>query len=331
MRSDRFGKTTVTTQQQLLLLCLVTTMTIRTVQSLLPSQSSSSRRLGLLSFDLDDTLFRTGPVVKEANVAMLKRMAEFDCPTDESDFLRTTRMIRQGLEDPITYTELRKRAIRAEMERDANGKRAPPSDTIVDECFAVWLEERNAAAARHLLPDTVESLHKIRNMFPDACIGAITNGRGDPIQIDPLRPYFDFCVSGEDHDVFPQRKPQPGIYDKAFSVYNESHQQSNEACLWIHVGDCLANDVGASAACGALAVWYAPEEDNEDTAAARLSGIPGKQPAWSTALAKDLVERTRLAEKAQAEVSARIQSLSELPSAIERLLQASTAESTINL
>ena len=29
--------------------------------------------------------------------------------------------------------------------------------------------------------------------------------------------------------------------------------------IWVHVGDCLINDVGASASIGAYAVWYNPK------------------------------------------------------------------------
>lgn len=299
-----------------LLACMIATPQ---VQSLAAGShdTSSGRRLGLLTFDLDDTLFCTSTVVKEGNVEMLKRMAAYDCKTHVSEFQAATRTIRQGLTDPIAYTDLRKRAIRSEMER-LTGQ--TPDTQVVDECFDAWLEERNAAAGRNLLPHTVAGLQAIRDKFPEACVGAITNGRGDPAHIDPLKPFFEFCVSGEDKAVFPARKPSPGIYEKALELYRKAYRHhGDESHLWIHVGDCLANDVGASSALGACAIWYAPGGEEIESAAAQLS--TGKRPFYSTASKEDLDKRARLAEEAQKNVSVRIESLKDLPSAIERLLE----------
>lgn len=89
----------------------------------------------------------------------------------------------------------------------------------------------------------------------------------------------------------------------------------------IHVGDCLANDVGASAGLGAYAVWYAPYHVEPEPSVAVQQISPAKQPFYSTASLEDLQERARLAEAAQNNVAARIQSLEELPDTIERILQ----------
>ena len=310
------------------LLGLLLIVTTQTAQSLASSSSgtSSGKRLGLLSFDLDDTLFCTSTVVEDANRVMLKRMAEFirdkknlavNEDTGVQEFQAATKTIRQGLSQPITYTDLRKRAIHHELER-LTGQ--TPDQKIVDECFDAWLDERNASAGRNLLPHTLTGLKGIRDRFPEACVGAITNGRGDPLQIEPLREFFEFCVSGEDDGVFPARKPNPGIYEKAIAVYKQAYTyHRDDSHVWIHVGDCLANDVGASAALGAVAVWYAPDDNDTEFVAAQLS--PGKQPFYSTASQEDLQERARLAEEAQKKVSVRIESLKELPAAIERVLQ----------
>ena len=48
-------------------------------------------------------------------------------------------------------------------------------------------------------------------------IGAVTNGCGDPLKTPGLAPLFDFCVSAEDEDVFPQRKPSRRPFDKALA------------------------------------------------------------------------------------------------------------------
>ena len=186
-----------------------------------------------------------------------------------------------------------------------------PSQAAVEECFEVWLNERNAAAGRHLFPHVCSSLQTIRDTFPNACVGAITNGRGNPLDIEPLQPYFEFCVSGEDDGVFPARKPHPGIYEAALYPH---HDKDTHA--WIHVGDCLANDVGASVACGAAAVWLSEDDIDEQESSTTMD-----QPSWSTASAQDVQERCRLARQSQKDVSVRIANLAELPAAIEQVLQ----------
>ena len=311
----------------LLLLLVGTTSTTHALTSHSGTVSGGAR-LGLLSFDLDDTLFCTSTVVQDANDVMLQHLSHYECDTSVAEFQLTTRTIRQRLTEPITYTELRKRAICAEMER-VTGQ--TPSHEIVDACFYAWLDERNVSAGKNLFPHTVQSLQKILDRLPDICIGAITNGRGNPLHIDPLKHFFQFCVSGEDDDVFPARKPSPGIYKKALEVYRHTHRHQlddTDSYLWIHVGDCLANDVGASAALGAYPVWYAPYHVESERTVAMQQKSPAKQPFYSTASQEDLQGRARLAEAAQEKVAARIQSFEELPDTIERILQVSTRAQT---
>ena len=336
------------------------------------------RKLGFLSFDLDDTLFPTIPVVKQADQAMIDtlRLAGFDMT--EEDYWQAARNIRYQLTAPITYTQLRKRAIAQEMQRLIEGaitssrsriSRNDEKDNcdmvdwdLVEHCFETWLTERHNAAERYLFGDAISMLQEIGQLHPDVCIGAITNGRGNPLSMtQTLSPYFEFCVSGEDDAVFPERKPQPGIYQHAWKQYQDARphhhkqqpRQQQEAeeieYVWCHVGDCLANDVGASACNGALAIWMAPSssssssslgssksnnERNESsngqtTEAFKGIGVdPGTetatsttmQPAASTATETERTRRATLALEGQAKVAAQISQLSELPKAIEHLL-----------
>ena len=317
----------------------------------LDSASSSSRRertrtkLGLLSFDLDDTLFPTTATVRDANEAQVSYMNAHLGPNNSDNhitveqFLQTTRKIRAGTTSPQTYTALRQNAIRhlyQERLVDDNGL-----DALTEKTFQIWLQERHRAAERHLFDSTVNSLrHVCRVRFPEACVAAITNGRGDPTAMPALRDYFDFCVSGEDPDVFPHRKPQAGIYQVALRRYRElyphhhhhlhhdrtngtiSNHDDDGACdneppaqefqyIWCHVGDCLANDVGASADCGAWTIWYAPPPSVDD---------PTHSQPWSTASTAEWRQRQALAQESQNKVSIRIANLSELEWAIDQLL-----------
>jgi len=289
---------------------------------------SHTPKLGFLSFDLDDTLFPTSEVVNEANDVMILKMHEYGFATTVTDFLATTRRVRQTLTAPITYSDLRKRAIGEEMKRIAAahpdaGVIIPPE--WVDDCFHVWLTERHAAAERYLFEDVISMLNEIRSAHPQACIGAITNGRGNPLDMtETLEPFFDFCVSGEDENVFPERKPNAGIYEKSLEYYRhqcpEHANDQDNTYVWCHVGDCLANDVGASASCGAFAVWYNPEGESTNDQEGKGPVDQKAQPQWSTATQKDLNQRAILENEGRQKVGAEISRLADLADTIQSYL-----------
>ena len=287
------------------------------------STSTSRPTLALLTFDLDDTLFPCGPVVAEANEAMIASIVAHGYPSvTNEDVLSATKAIRNELRKTdtlITYTDLRIAAIQSQLERSLAehyphlGNEAL-HESVSQKIFEVWLQARHEAAERNLYPDAVDMLEEVKEQYPGAVVAAVTNGRGDPLDMrDTLRPYFSFTVSGEQENVFPERKPHPGIFEatleKFESMVGYDLRQDDNKC-WVHVGDDLANDVGASAECGAKAVWYKMEENDED----------GATPFYSTASEEEIERRKRMAAEAEEKVTERISSLSELPAAIEKIL-----------
>jgi len=149
-------------------------------------------------------------------------------------------------------------------------------------------------------------------------IGAITNGRGNPFHMPSIAKYFEFCVSGEDAGVFPSRKPDRGIYEVALNRYSELMKfsqtaMSNHDLNWIHVGDDLANDVGASAACGAKTIWFTGANSN---------GADGEKGVgfWSTATPDEMKMRQELDELAKQFTDAEIYALNGLSDAIRNIL-----------
>ena len=306
-----------------------TSLTRRT--TLLQASSSDSqepkqqgaKELGFLSFDLDDTLFHTGKVVRAANEVMLATLHDFGC-TDVTlpEYLETTRAVRKTLDAPITYRGLRELAIRTTFETSKNFQVSSSNlDELVQTCYLAWETERHAAAERYLFEDCIETLESLRNKYPDTCIAAITNGAGNPLEMtNSIARFFDFRVSGEENAVFPHRKPDAFIYQYSYDKYKQLCGADNiHDKAWLHVGDCLANDVSASADCGAKAIWMCLGED-DDSAAARLIDTK-KIPEWSTAPKEEIEERARKIEEGKSKVSAKISNLSELPAAISKVLE----------
>jgi FMN phosphatase YigB (HAD superfamily) len=274
----------------------------------------------LVTFDLDDTLFPINEVIQDANDAQLRAMQRlgYTEPTMDQCMVQT-KAIRQRFAEPITYTELRKWAIRAELERTLKTSYADEQvlNDQVAECFEAWLQERHAAAERYLFPETLpalKDLHSQHGSVFDLCIGGITNGRGSPLcMTNTLAQFFEFCVSGEDADIFPHRKPHPNIYMAALNRWQTLKQLplTHVPTVWVHVGDCLANDVRASSDVGAKAIWVAPCSERESE----------EQPSWSTATKGDLQERAQLMEAARSKISGQVTNLSQLTDAVQAILK----------
>lgn len=151
----------------------------------------------LLTLDLDDTIFPCGAVVARANALLARRLKQAGCvgEMDGPAIQEQIRSVRKAAPSPLTYSELRRRAIAALLDdRDplSNGNAAASSE----ELFDAWLDERQAAANELLFPGTVDVLRAVRETHPEAVIGAVTNGRGDPRTMNRLAGIFDFCVSG---------------------------------------------------------------------------------------------------------------------------------------
>jgi FMN phosphatase YigB (HAD superfamily) len=151
------------------------------------------------------------------------------------------------------------------------------------------------------------SLRGIREQYPSVVIGAITNGRGNPFHMPDVAPYFDFCTSGEDEGVFPFRKPDSGIYEAALRQFRGIATDCNDI-NWIHVGDDLANDVGASAACGAKTIWLTSNAE-------KAVGF------WSTATPEEMQKRQEMDKVAKQFVNKEIYSLDGLIGAVEDIVQ----------
>jgi len=87
-------------------------------------QSPDTKTLGLITFDLDDTLYPLAPVIDEANAAFARAMNKYGFPDIQpEDINQLSIQLRKEMAktDPeaaavLTHTEIRKLAIRRAME-----------------------------------------------------------------------------------------------------------------------------------------------------------------------------------------------------------------------
>mmetsp|Transcript_36176 Transcript_36176/g.53037 ORF Transcript_36176/g.53037 Transcript_36176/m.53037 type:complete len:401 (-) Transcript_36176:73-1275(-) len=347
----------------------------------------TGQKLGLLTFDLDDTLYPIAPVIYDANGAFVKAMERFGYGSISRDtILSSMKKIREemSLTDPekaacLTHTEIRKMGIRSEMEKVCLERKLQAtadewatnveslthtvvqsavkwaayavSDSIVEAVLTAWEMERHHSAERHLYPEVIDALKQIKEEHPGVIIGAVTDGRANPMFMTfTLAPYFDFCMSWEDDQGARSRffkdlgsvekeAELTWIYEGAVDKYKELAKASAEVNaaaadstgadkkgegyvgndLWIHVGDDLAYDVGGSSACGAKTILLDLADEYGQTAKKRFDSE--EQPMWSTSTIKELGHRRILNEKAEKHVDIKVKFLTQLPAAINKLLK----------
>jgi putative hydrolase of the HAD superfamily len=208
--------------------------------------------------------------------------------------------------------------------------------------------ERHHAAERYLYPEVVDVLQQIKQEHPEVIIGAVTDGRANPMLMTfTLAPYFDFCMSWEDDQggrrkFFQELSAVDGnaqlswIYDAAFEKYKEMRsaavlidaeapgppgprEDMKDYGVWIHVGDDLAYDVGGSAGSGAKTVLLELADKYKQTARYRFDA-DSTQPNWSTTSSEELEKRRIMNEAAKEFVNQKIKFLNQLPEAINNIL-----------
>lgn len=73
------------------------------------------------------------------------------------------------------------------------------TDSIVESIYSAWERERHHSSERKLYSDVIPALQQIKEEHPDCIIGAVTDGKANPLlMVFTLAPYFDFCMSWED-------------------------------------------------------------------------------------------------------------------------------------
>jgi len=272
--------------------------------------SAVASSLRLITFDLDDTLWPTGAVVHAVNAALADSLGAY--PIDIQTRLYEA---RSSGTPPPSYSEARIRAIEGWLcERED----APASCRAEAELrFELWLTERHSAASRLLFAGAAAAVAETRRLHPDAAIGAITNGRGDPLAMPELASYFDFTVSAEDTEIYPKRKPAKEPFLAALRLAGCEPVPTQ----WAHVGDDLINDVQAARNLGAWSVWL----DQPPSDAGSHEAQPGASPDdaidssfwYSTMSEEERAARRAQAKQARTAASATIYSISELPAVLQ--------------
>jgi len=222
-----------------------------------PSPDIRPTPVRIVTFDLDNTLWRTGKTIQAANDALAQYLeAEHNISTPVPIVMKelgSDEKYGKG----VHLTQLRKDAIeRIHLEEYNESDQAK---SVAEKAFEVWSAARHEAILHHLADDVVASLQRIKDA--GILIGAITDGNSDPQRVTDVGAFFDFCVHAETVGF---AKPDSRVFLHAAEVAQRHlgeklddgvNMEAWMGPFWVHVGDDFSKDVAGAKAMNLRTVW----------------------------------------------------------------------------
>lgn len=224
-----------------------------------------------VTFDLDDTLWETAPVIRQANRELwcwLERNAPaFTRLHSLSDLAEGSPMRRQLLaqQPEIAHSMTLVRLALLRQGCLNAGYREEQAETLAQEAFEVFIRARHRVEPFAPVPEMLAQLRAEGYL-----IGALSNGNAD-VSCTPLGELFDFQFNA---DTVGTAKPHPGMFERALEHARLQPEQL------VHVGDHPVNDVQAARQVGIWTVWVSlpgqhwPEPARADAVVRCLSAVP---------------------------------------------------------
>lgn len=214
-----------------------------------------------MSFDLDNTLWKTGPTIQAANDKLAEHL-------DEEGIIQPERVEKvmgqlfkenpseythdSNSKSPVQLTLLRKNALK-KLLMESNGFDEKEAIKFSESAFGIWTEARHNAIPNYLASNVIECLEVIRGIRSRSdqplLIGAITDGNSNPLLVPTLSKFFDFVVNAESVGM---AKPHKGIYLAAVKeaathpylediftdvdVTNDNEIEDAMGGWWVHIG-----------------------------------------------------------------------------------------------
>ncbi|MDR0279791.1 MAG: HAD-IA family hydrolase [Paucimonas sp.] len=226
----------------------------------------------LITFDLDDTLWDTAPVIVSAE-AVLRDWLAANAPSlgvvpVEHLYAIRERVVQAepGLKHRISA--LRRRVLFHALE-DVGYSEAHARE-LANEGFEVFLHARHQI---EIFPEVQPVLELLRRHYT---LGVVTNGNADVRRLG-LADYFKFALCAEDLGI---GKPDPAPFLEAL------RQGEVEAGAAVHIGDHPGDDIAGAQRAGLRAVWFNPQgkaweaEGRPDAEIQRLSQLPDVLARW---------------------------------------------------
>ena len=251
------------------------------------SQNSfATNQIRVVTFDLDNTIWKTGPTIAAANdaLALFLENKHIVQPQrvegimgelwerSKATYAPNNNNNKNDAKSPVLLTQLRTDALEFLL-RQHNDYSINDAKAMAKESFDIWTKARHEAIPSYLAHSVVETLQQIRLLVSSegqpVLIGAITDGNSDPRNIPQLAEFFDFCVNAEHVGV---SKPNRAVYLAAVreaatrecvhDIFTPYPPNMTEDALddivgswWVHIGDDFVKDIVAAKELGMRTLW----------------------------------------------------------------------------
>ncbi|MBD0703681.1 MULTISPECIES: HAD family hydrolase [unclassified Pseudomonas] len=226
----------------------------------------------LITFDLDDTLWDTAPVIASAEAVLRQWLtdnaANLGSVPVEHLFTIREQVLREepGLKHRISA--LRRRVLFRALQ-DAGYDQWQASE-LADEAFETFLHARHQL---QIFPEVQPTLEILANHF---ALGVVTNGNADVRRLG-LADYFKFALCAEDIGI---AKPDARLFHEALQRGGATAQTA------VHIGDHPGDDIAGAQQAGLRAIWFNPAgktwdaEHVPDAEIRSLTELPGLLAGW---------------------------------------------------
>ncbi len=200
-------------------------------------------RIKLVTFDLDDTLWDSGAVIRAAEVEMRNWLAD-KAPrvagAFDSSMQREVRDRVMAADPQIVHnvSELRRRVLEEAMHVCGYSDR--DSTELSHQAFAVFFEARQKVELFEGVLPMLESLNRTY------VLGALSNGNAN-IERVGLELFFSFHFSSESVGA---SKPAPEMFNAALQWASAAPEET------VHVGDHPEHDMLGAARLGIHTIWF---------------------------------------------------------------------------
>ncbi|MBJ9977543.1 HAD-IA family hydrolase [Pseudomonas sp. S75] len=226
----------------------------------------------LITFDLDDTLWDTAPVIASAET-VLRDWLTANAPRLGGVPVEHLYAIRERLVQAEPGLKHRISALRRQVLWHALSEvgYAPlQAQALADDAFEVFLHARHQV---EVFPEVQPVLEILRERY---VLGVVTNGNADVRRLG-ISDYFSFALCAEDLGI---GKPDPAPFLEALK------RGQVQAASAVHIGDHPSDDIAGAQRAGLRAVWYNPQgkawtgERAPDAEIQRLSQLPQVLTRW---------------------------------------------------
>ncbi|MEB0043867.1 MULTISPECIES: HAD-IA family hydrolase [unclassified Pseudomonas] len=231
--------------------------------------------LQLITFDLDDTLWDTAPVIISAE-ATLREWLTDHAPKLGAVPVEHLWSIRERVlsNDPSLkhrISALRRQVLFHALEEA--GYDHGNASALADQSFEVFLQARHQI---EVFPEVEPTLEVLASHY---ALGVVTNGNADVRRLG-LADYFKFALCAEDIGI---AKPDARLFHEAL------RRGGATAATAVHIGDHPGDDIAGAQQAGLRAIWFNPAgkpwdaEKAPDAEVRSLTELPALLAHWNAA------------------------------------------------